>query len=130
MPLGLLAAMSGHPREIHARHRDRSVGVSLPDQDAKAVGGGSAAAPTASVCPGAISGRSRPSSMSGGPGCAAPATRSHAHLDMAASKWDTSGRRDLWALQGPEVTVRKRIPLQGRYSYCPVPRGLHSSISE
>jgi hypothetical protein len=25
------------------------------------------------------------------------------HLDMAASKWDTSGRRDLEALQGPEM---------------------------
>ena len=24
MPLGLLAAVSGHPREIHARHRARS----------------------------------------------------------------------------------------------------------
>ena len=34
------------------------------------------------------------------------------HMDMTASKWGTSGRRDLGALQGLEMTVRRRIRIR------------------
>ncbi len=50
------------------------------------------------------------------------------HRQLANETRARTGRCYVCGLEG--IDQLGGIPLRGRYSYCPVPRGLHSSISE